>query len=98
MNKLEELRAEGIIFYPEEGWDVGIMINMNDTFGWACADGEEITEAEVDEVYAAYFDAPEGTGVHAVTRWVCARRGEEPFDLWKEKYGWPEPKMKGGVP
>jgi len=96
MSKLEELRAKGIVF-DDDDLD-GFWVNMNDTFGWACADGEEITEAEVDEVHAVYFGAPEGTGWHAVTRWVCARRGYEPFDLWKERFGWPEPKGKDGVP
>ena len=93
MDKLEELQRAGVVFRhdPEDG--LGIEINMNDVFGWACGEGEEITEGDVATVHAIYFDAPLGTGYHAVVRWVCARRGYEPFDLWKEACGWPQPKV-----
>lgn len=91
--QLAELRRAGVVFpHDIDDDDDEISINMNDTFGWAIAEGENITLEEVPIVYDVYFNAPHGTGGHAITRWVCKRRGYEPFDLWKEKYGWPDPK------
>ena len=85
-----ELIDQGVLFDPDDN-DGTLEINMNDVWGWAVAAGHRITMEDVPTVHEIFFGAPSpGEGGHALTRWVCEREGAEPFDLWKEKYGWPD--------
>jgi len=51
-----------------------LCLNMNDTFYWGTADGEEITPEDAVVVY----QVAQKFGADGVTAWVAHRRGYEP--------------------
>lgn len=65
------IRASGILFDDDEDTAGRLLINLNDVFGWACADAEEIPQdkiAEVADLFGRY-------GWAGVLFWVSERRG-----------------------
>lgn len=56
--------------------DFELMLNMNDTFGYACADGEKITPEEAVDVYAISKEF----GSDGVTAWAAKHRADWPLD------------------
>jgi hypothetical protein len=55
----------------------GFWLNVNDTFCYACADVEEITEAEIPAVYWAW----KNFGWEGVVCWVWRKRGTARFSF-----------------
>jgi len=49
-----------------------LFLNCNDLFGWGVADAENITCAELGDIYKACFE-PDG-----LDKWVCIRRNMKP--------------------
>lgn len=83
-----ELLRDDVLFYgthhePEfnadhrcaDCWPVRVAL-LNDTFGYACADCEEVSDEELPIVY----DAHKRWGHHGVTAWASLKRGGEPLD------------------
>lgn len=82
----------------EAQWPVA---NCNDFFYWACADGEELTDADVPAALKAIADcetALAGTGtLWGVSLWVCRKRGSRPQGGWYATSGyWKD--REGGIP
>lgn len=53
---------------------IGVFVNCNDLFYWACADGEIVTHANVENIYRHYVKDPKW----GVTIWACKQRGQQP--------------------
>lgn len=68
----ELLSVSGLFFSEDDGLS-GFWINLNDTFGWACADGEEVTHDDVIEVARLFRDY----GRCGLLYWVSEKRGGE---------------------
>src|SRR3990172_7233381 len=69
--KGRELLAAGGLFFDQ---DYGVLVqclNLNDTFYWACADGEEIPDSEIQKVAELFYR----WGWCGVLYWVWKRRG-----------------------
>lgn len=66
------LAASGLFFTPDDDLP-GLWINLNDTFGWACADGEEVTDADLIEVARLFRDY----GWCGLLYWVSEKRDGE---------------------
>jgi hypothetical protein len=61
------LKQAGIFFDPDEPQE----INLNDVWGWACADGETVPDENLQEVAILFFRY----GWCGVLWWVSQRRG-----------------------
>lgn len=71
---IDVLRRANVLFAADEAGP-GLVLNMNDTFGYATADGEVITEKDVPAVYALWrIFSWDG-----VAWWVWCKRGQEPI-------------------
>jgi len=78
------LVEDGHLFDPWEDIDPSeftLCLNMNDTFYWACADGEEITAADA----VAVHDVAQEFGTDGVTAWAAHRRGMHPIDPIRQR-------------
>lgn len=75
MNKKEaaKLLNASQIFFDDEDEIGEHMINLNDVFGWACADAEKVEDDELVEV-ASLFSR---YGWCGVLYWVSKKRGGE---------------------
>lgn len=51
-----------------------LLLNMNDTFAYACADCEEVPEGKVEEIISLY----KRHGNNGLIYWVAKQRGEDP--------------------
>lgn len=69
------LRASGMLCDEDDMGRSGLWLNMNDCFGYATADAEEIQAEDVPLVYALW----RVFGWQGVTWWVWQRRGQEPI-------------------
>lgn len=49
----------------------GLWLNLNDVFGWGCADGEEITDEDLDEVTRLFIQY----GWCGLLYWASKKRG-----------------------
>lgn len=79
---LDAERWQALCKMTEEGVSHGISLNMNDTFGYACADsGEAESQAELEQVVDAYIKH----GWLGVLRWEVNKRGYEPIEPWRIK-------------
>lgn len=58
-------------WWTREGEKSKYMLNMNDVFGWGCADGEDVEENEYAEVIRLY----ELYGYDGLNYWVANKRG-----------------------
>lgn len=67
-----------------------LLLNMNDMFAWACADGEEITPQEAIEV----ADAVKQIGSYGDLLWTCKKRGGEPQNAITRRPEYQEAKAK----
>ena len=69
----------------KEFTDVRVLVNCSDLFHWACADAEELTAADLDDLDQAYNDLKALGGhdyVYADALWVCRKRGMRPQGPW----------------
>lgn len=64
------LIASGAMFDPDED-GVPFAINLNDTFGWACADGESVPDDKIKEVATLF----KRWGYPGLYYWAAKRRG-----------------------
>ena len=76
MITIQKLIDSGAAF-PEYAECEMPMINLNDFFGWACADGEEVTEADLPEIQKAINDC-EGDIIDGASLWACRKRQLRP--------------------
>lgn len=67
------LDAAGVFFDEIEGR----ILNLNDAFYWACADGEEVTDEELPEVAELFFRY----GMCGIYYWVLRKRGDASADF-----------------
>lgn len=72
---IRELLAADELFLTVEGGTVSCLLNMNDTFAYACADAEEVPLGDLPAVLA-YWHTYGASGLKA---WVAIRRGEVPL-------------------
>lgn len=70
---VDALRASGTLLDADAG-QPGLWLNMNDVFGYATADAEEIQQVDVPAVYALW----RAFGWQGVTWWVWQRRQQAP--------------------
>lgn len=56
-------------------------LNMNDTFGYSCADAEEVIVSEIPEVHRLW----KKYGHHGLTAWSAIKRNVDPIDECKTK-------------
>lgn len=72
----------------EQPETIVVFLNCNDTFAWACADDECITEEEITELYEMYLVDSKWYD----TKWACKKRNmqpQKPFaDMMKEADAW----------
>lgn len=75
----ELLRLASVFFYDDpseldddESPEFLQMLNMNDTWGWACADGEYVPDDDLIEVSRLFWRY----GYCGVLYWVSERRGQ----------------------
>ena len=58
-NKIEDARhflSAADVFFSNEPGDEGYQeLNLNDTFGWACSEGELVTDAELPELRRLFW-------------------------------------------
>ncbi|MFA5132503.1 MAG: hypothetical protein WC444_04265 [Candidatus Paceibacterota bacterium] len=84
---LIELLNEGVCFFGSS-WDphkdtseegaflcIGVFLNMNDTFGWATAEGESFDHYDVEDIYRLW----KSKGGDGVVEWVCLKRKLQPI-------------------
>lgn len=69
-----ELQDAGIAFDADEDMP-GLWLNMNDVFAYACADTEQVEDADIQTVYAIWKEQ----GSDGVIDWVAQKRGEQPI-------------------
>jgi len=76
------LKAGALHFSDRDG--VGEMwLVMNDTFAYACADGETVPDKDLEEVMNAYNKFSH----HGLTAWAARRRGIQPLvELQSDEY------------
>lgn len=84
---LQDLLDEEIVWWVIDGEEEGskgtLVINVNDTFGYACADSEDMTFNDINPVYELYKDF----GYDGVVAWVAKNRNEDPIKpRMTEKY------------
>jgi hypothetical protein len=88
-NQLEKLK-EGVdknfalLSLIDAGWAEGdkYILNMNDTFHYACADAEEVTKEEAKEVVELFKQH----GWKGIDYWVAKKRGYDPeIPRYKER-------------
>ena len=79
--QLKELRKGvdknfALLSIIDAGWAEGdkYILNMNDTFHYACADEEEITKEEAEEVVRLF----KRHGMKGIDYWVACKRGYDP--------------------
>lgn len=61
--------------WPEEARkSIALIVNCNDVFAWACADGEHLPHSEIGNLYRRHLADP----VWGSTIWCCLRRNERP--------------------
>jgi hypothetical protein len=53
---------------------ISMYINCNDLFYWACADEEEFTLDDLNDLKKAYLESPENGDI----LWACRKRGMRP--------------------
>ena len=66
-----ELLTQAEVFFDNEDGDIPQVLNMNDTWAWACADGEHVPNdclPAVAELFLAY-------GRCGILYWVSERHG-----------------------
>lgn len=63
------LDAADVFFEPD---DEEIVLNMNDVWGWACADGEELEEKDLPEVAELFWSY----GWCGILYWVSERHDQ----------------------
>jgi hypothetical protein len=73
VNARKLLEASGLFLTEEEDDVVGLWLNLSDTFGWACADSEEITDNDLLEVANLFRDY----GWCGLLYWASEKRGGE---------------------
>lgn len=69
--------------WPDCGQFYTPVVNLNDTFAYACADGEELKDDQIDSLIRMYkeYDYP------GIIAWAASIRGSEPIEPWRdEKY------------
>lgn len=60
--------------WPQRAKDgICVIVNCNDLFAWACADGEELPYDEIQNLYDLWKSDPYG-----VDKWCCIRRNQQP--------------------
>jgi len=76
------LAAREVVYFSTYNRDIGtyddgwyVYINANDTFCYACADGEYVAPSQATQVRALY----EKYGSAGVVAWVSQKRGKEPL-------------------
>lgn len=57
---------------------IGLYVNCNDLFYWACADCESIPFSEIRSLYERVFDKDGNYQKWGSTIWACLRRGMRP--------------------
>lgn len=69
----ELLRAAQLFFDVDEDDDPGFeqMVNLSDTFAWACADGEKVADEELPQVAELFWRY----GWCGILYWVNEKRG-----------------------
>lgn len=77
---MAELREAGIAF-DEDEMPPGLWLNMNDTFGYACADAELVPPDAIPTVYALW----KRHGWEGVAWWVWRQRGTPPIPPVRER-------------
>jgi hypothetical protein len=78
---LREMLADGVIFGRGENDDEPpFVVNLSDTFTYACADGERIPPELLDEVVRIYREF----GPVGCVCWAAARRNHEPVVEYTE--------------
>lgn len=85
LRKLYWLAKEDVIFFSgyepkSDTWpDVGLYwspcVNLSDTFGYACADGQMLEDAEIDRL----IEAHKKWGYDGVVAWAALMRKYEPI-------------------
>ena len=79
---IELLRAE-VLGLRITGKDVRLWVVMNDTFGYACADGEDVPLDQLSSVSRMWSEH----GHDGLTAWAARQRGEQPLrELLTDKY------------
>jgi hypothetical protein len=80
-NQLEELKKEvnedfALLSLIDAGWVSGdeFVLNMNDTFHYACADAESVTKEQATEVVRLF----KKHGMKGIDYWVACQRGYDP--------------------
>lgn len=96
--------ANGGTFVRQEGLPpagpISFSLNCSDTFGWACADAEDIElPGDLDSLQKALDDARAAEREHRgedgrqiifldwVTLWCCRKRGMRPMNAWMKRAG-----------
>lgn len=72
---IQALRASGTLFDESDIERPGLWLNMNDCFGYATADVEEVQHEDIPIVYALWRTL----GWGGVVWWVSQRRKQEPL-------------------
>lgn len=81
MAALELLESHMLEIVVDNELPIVMYINMNDTFGYACADSEEISVSELIEVR----DIWKKYGHHGLTAWSAVKRNVDPIDECKSE-------------
>lgn len=78
---LELLESHMLEISVSDDEPIVMYLNMNDTFGYACADSEEVTLSEIPEVYRLW----KKYGHHGLTAWSAVKRNVDPIDECKSE-------------
>lgn len=101
---LARLLAEDVVFinnhwwkkeWPEEACKTtGLFVNCNDIFAWACAEGEEVSVGEIQDLYDLWIK----DNRWGPAKWCAFKRNEKPQNpvvkMMKKDGVWDE-KMEG---
>lgn len=60
------------LFFDDEDFESKYVLNMNDVWGWACADGEEVPEDKLIEVAELFWQY----GWAGILYWVSRRNND----------------------
>lgn len=88
---LSNLLNEGPLFLGDkEDGTISIYVLCGDTFGYACADAEELPYAEIENLYKMHYNNPKWGSI----KWVCLQRKCRPLqeveDTMKQDGVWDE--------
>jgi hypothetical protein len=87
-SKVCHLLAEGVLLLSDGWWkkdwpkgNITVHVNCNDVFAWGCADSEDVTFSEINQLYSMWKKDP----IWGSAIWCIKKRNQPPQEPVKQE-------------